>query len=75
MEERIRSIIYSIFRKYGSDKRSDTQFRIERILTLCMNDIACHPGLEPELDTEEKTRYFIMQTILDDISVARIKRL
>lgn len=75
MEEKIKNAIYSIYRQYGEDKTSDYPLRESRILNLCMNDLASHPGVEKELDTEDKVRYFVMQTILSDIPLKGVTRL
>ena len=75
MEKKIKSMVSNIFRLYGSDKSFDSTFKEDRIVTLCMNELASHPMLEKELDTDKKIHYFVMQMILDDISLEKIERI
>lgn len=75
MEKSLKSTISAIFRMYGADKAIDANLRQERILNLCMNELSSHPLLEKELDTNDKIKYFVMQTILYDISFDKVNRL
>lgn len=75
MEEKIRDAVCVIYRGYGAGKSADYPLRENRITTLCMNDMASHPGLEEMLDSNDKIRYFVIQTILFDIPTEEIKRL
>ena len=68
MEKRIKTEIYTIFRKFGCDKLHDYQLKENRILTRCMDELTSHPGLEKELGTTKGIlHYFVMQMILETV--------
>lgn len=75
MEKKVRNIIKALFRKYGVDKGVENNMRMERIVNLCMNDIACHPGLEAELCDPRSLTYFVKQTILFSLPISKIEKL
>ena len=72
MKDKLISAIKQFEREY--DAKLD-EFQIERIVNLCLNDLACHPSLEKQLIDIQDIRFFVIQTILNDISRSEVKKL
>ena len=60
----IEDTIYSMY--YENGCKAQTK-QMEKLKSICMNEINSHEGLKEELTDEKKLRYFITQMMMENI--------
>ena len=65
MENKIRNIVYSLFRNHDLSTELHAK-AIDTITELCLTKIAVHPELAASLVDESAKQYFVMQVLLEN---------
>lgn len=65
MENKIKEMVWAIFRSYGMDKGIDNTRRMERVISYCLMDIEYHARIDELINADEnELRDYVMQSIL-----------
>ena len=61
---KIEDMIYHIYRMYGCKNQTE---QMEKLKSVCINEINSHEGLKETLKDDKQIEYFIIQMALESI--------
>lgn len=70
LNKKIEDMIFHTFRRYGCKKNVE---QMEKLKTICMNEIKAHPGLKDTLTYDKALEYFIIQMAFENVSMKNDK--